>query len=56
MGKCSLVPNSGMCLALFTKYYYDTNEKKCKTFVWGGCGGTVPFETLADCEKQCNCK
>ena len=25
--------------------------QKCKEFTWGGCGGSVPFETKADCLK-----
>ena len=54
-GQCNLEPNVGMCNAAFPKYYYDKTEKKCKVFTWGGCGGVVPFETLAECEA-CDCK
>jgi len=54
--RCSLIPESGPCKALFTKYYYDKTEKKCKEFNWGGCEGVVPFETLEECQKECNCK
>jgi hypothetical protein len=52
---CSLLPDPGPCKALFKKYYYDQNEKKCKQFNWGGCDGVVPFETLEDCQKKCSC-
>jgi len=38
------------------KYYYDEEEKKCKEFIWGGCDGVVPFETLEECEEQCDCE
>ncbi|KAA9357257.1 BPTI/Kunitz domain-containing protein [Larkinella humicola] len=48
--RCELKPESGPCFAAFTRYYYDPSEKVCKSFVWGGCGGVVPFETLAECE------
>jgi Kunitz/Bovine pancreatic trypsin inhibitor domain len=51
---CSLVPESGDCKALFKRYYFDPAEGKCKEFVWGGCGGVVPFETLEECES-CKC-
>jgi hypothetical protein len=51
---CLIQPESGPCKALFIKYYYDREEKKCKEFVYGGCGGVVPFETLEEC-KQCEC-
>jgi Kunitz/Bovine pancreatic trypsin inhibitor domain len=54
--RCNLIPDTGPCLAIFKRYYYDSIEKKCKEFNWGGCGGVVPFDTKSDCEKQCNCK
>jgi hypothetical protein len=55
VGKCKLNPDTGACLAAFERYYYDKGEKKCKVFVWGGCGGVVPFNTLQECEKACHC-
>jgi len=54
--RCNLVPDGGRCTAYHPRYYYDKNEKKCKQFGYGGCEGLVPFETLAECEKQCSCK
>jgi hypothetical protein len=53
--KCSLEPDSGLCKAAIPKYYFDKKDKKCKEFSWGGCGGVVPFETMEECEKQCDC-
>jgi hypothetical protein len=50
--RCLLVPDPGFCQAAIPKYYYDQQEKKCKEFTWGGCGGVVPFETLEAC-KEC---
>jgi hypothetical protein len=47
---CTLVPDSGLCDAAMPRYYYDQSEKKCKEFMWGGCGGVVPFETLEECK------
>ncbi|MEO1259680.1 MAG: BPTI/Kunitz domain-containing protein [Bacteroidota bacterium] len=55
INRCSLAPNPGLCLAYFPKYFYDQNEGKCKQFIWGGCGGTVPFDTLHECETHCGC-
>jgi hypothetical protein len=52
--RCNLVPEPGLCDALFTKYYFDKVDGKCKEFKWGGCEGVVPFETMAAC-KQCEC-
>jgi len=49
--RCSLKPDQGPCKGLFTKYYFDPVSKECKEFIWGGCGGVVPFETKEECEK-----
>lgn len=53
--KCSQVGVAGSCKALIKKYYYDKTEKKCKEFIWGGCHGVVPFQTLEECQS-CGCK
>ena len=53
--KCNLEPDAGLCKAAFRKYYFDKVEKKCKEFIWGGCGGVVPFDTLEEC-KECECQ
>ena len=52
---CALEPQVGPCNAAIPKYYFDKTEKKCKAFIWGGCAGVVPFETLEECES-CGCK
>lgn len=54
MGKCTLAPDAGDCEAAIPKYYYDQSEQECKEFLWGGCGGVVPFETLEECEECLN--
>ena len=53
---CALLPEVGNCDGYFSKYYFDQTEQKCKVFIWGGCGGVVPFETLEDCNKKCPCQ
>lgn len=53
--RCKLVPDGGSCKALFIKYYYDQEERKCKEFTWGGCDGVVPFQTLEECQQNCQC-
>lgn len=52
--KCELNPDPGACNGSITKYYFDKNEKKCKEFIWGGCGGVVPFDTIEECQKGCS--
>ena len=51
---CDLEPEKGNCRAMITKYYFDKEEGKCTEFIWGGCNGSVPFETLEEC-KECEC-
>jgi hypothetical protein len=52
--RCDLVPDPGLCKAYFPKYYFDKADGTCKEFIWGGCNGVVPFETMEEC-KQCEC-
>lgn len=51
--KCSQKPDGGHCKALFWKHYFDPKTGECKEFVYGGCEGTVPFETRQECEQEC---
>lgn len=51
---CALTPDAGLCKARFIRYFFDQTTNSCKSFVYGGCGGVVPFTTAADCEAaQC---
>lgn len=47
--RCELIPRSGPCEAAIPRYYFDQDEQRCKEFLWGGCDGVVPFETLEEC-------
>ena len=50
---CYLQPVSGKCRASILRYWYDERAGTCKGFVWGGCEGVVPFDTLDACHAQC---
>ena len=50
---CHQKPARGPCKGLFKAYYFDPASHSCKSFIWGGCGGTVPFQTLEDCQRTC---
>lgn len=50
---CYLKPESGRCKAAIMRYWYDEGANSCKGFIWGGCGGVVPYETLDACHAQC---
>lgn len=49
---CALEPDPGNCKAWIPKYYYDQGDKICKEFIWGGCGGAIPFGSIKEC-KAC---
>lgn len=50
---CDLEPKDGNCKALFYRGYYNKLTKKCMSFLYGGCGGTVPFESVEACRNIC---
>ena len=51
---CYLEPDAGPCDGYFPRYYFDQDEQECQEFIWGGCEGVVPFETLEDCGEACS--
>ncbi|RCN30022.1 Kunitz/Bovine pancreatic trypsin inhibitor domain protein [Ancylostoma caninum] len=52
--RCSKPLERGICLASMKRYGYDTSSKKCKAFIYGGCGGNENnFETMAECRETC---
>jgi hypothetical protein len=50
---CQTHPDPGPCKAQIEKFYFDASTKKCASFNYGGCQGTVPFETMASCQSAC---
>ncbi|MDO8538277.1 MAG: BPTI/Kunitz domain-containing protein [archaeon] len=50
---CNLIPEQGQCQAAFPRYFFNQQTGSCEQFIWGGCGGVVPFETLESCIKAC---
>ena len=51
--RCYVKPDSGRCKALFYRAYYNPVTKTCAEFVYGGCGGSVPFDTIQACKNVC---
>ena len=52
--QCELEPDPGLCKAYFPKYYFDDETQTCQEFIYGGCGGVVPFDIMEDCTQQCS--
>ncbi|XP_048354746.1 kunitz-type protease inhibitor 4 [Sphaerodactylus townsendi] len=51
---CRLPKDAGPCLALFSRWYYNWESKKCETFTYGGCKGNANnFKTLEECKRTC---
>lgn len=47
---CTLIPDPGPCFAAIQAYYFNQDTQQCEDFIWGGCAGVVPFESLLECE------
>ena len=50
---CNVEPDPGLCKAAFTKFHFNSETSYCEPFIWGGCGGLVPFDSILDCQTQC---
>lgn len=50
---CYLIPDRGDCKESLLRYYYYQDIGKCRAFLWGGCNGVVPFESMAECREVC---
>ncbi|KYB26517.1 Papilin-like Protein [Tribolium castaneum] len=51
---CQLAADIGTCGNYTDRWYYDTREKTCRQFYYGGCGGNGNnFETQQQCEQRC---
>ncbi|XP_017282978.1 kunitz-type protease inhibitor 1 isoform X1 [Kryptolebias marmoratus] len=52
--RCTEPPRTGPCRARFPRWYYDPLEKKCYSFVYGGCHGNGnSFDVEAECKETC---
>ena len=51
---CRLPSFTGRCKARHPRWYYNTAQRECQQFIYGGCGGNGNrFRTKVDCERQC---
>ena len=53
-GVCTLPMEAGPCKAGLTRWYYNTESRRCQEFDYGGCEGNANrFETAAQCQDVC---
>ncbi|XP_052756348.1 papilin isoform X3 [Galleria mellonella] len=51
---CELPAEIGECADYRQNWYYDTAQKRCLQFYYGGCGGNENnFHSLEQCESRC---
>lgn len=50
---CRKKPDRGPCKGLFDRYFFDGGSHSCRKFIWGGCQGSVPFQSPEECQKAC---
>lgn len=50
----SIISHRTLCAPVYIQTMrYKGAFKSCKAFTWGGCQGSVPFETLKECRNTC---
>jgi hypothetical protein len=50
---CLVEPDRGPCGGATPGFYYDFRSDSCMRFMYGGCGGKVPFATMEQCVETC---
>jgi hypothetical protein len=50
--RCFLEPDPGPCEAAIPRFYLGESGD-CEQFLWGGCDGVAPFESLEECRQAC---
>lgn len=51
--KCHQKPVNGRCKAMIEKFHVDQSTGKCRPYFYDGCGPIVPFNSLEECQQQC---
>lgn len=52
---CLLPPETGPCLAAFTRFAFDAETGLCLPFMYGGCDGNANnFQTIESCYAACS--
>lgn len=51
--RCRLEPVKGPCKALIEAAYFDRTSGRCVPYFYDGCGAVKPFDSLEQCQAQC---
>ncbi|XP_061413779.1 kunitz-type U19-barytoxin-Tl1a-like [Lethenteron reissneri] len=52
---CILSPDKGVCLAHLLRWHYNSTQRGCDVFLYGGCGGNGNrFQSREECQKMCS--
>jgi hypothetical protein len=51
---CQLPKDPGPCRARILRYYFDSKQRKCLPFYYGGCKGNANnFKSILECKTSC---
>uniref|UniRef100_A0A6M2E4L7 Putative tick kunitz 24 n=1 Tax=Amblyomma tuberculatum TaxID=48802 RepID=A0A6M2E4L7_9ACAR len=52
--QCFLPPVQGTCRGYFPSFYFDSSSGRCRSFIYGGCGGNGNrFGSVQECRRVC---
>ena len=51
--ECYLIPDPGPCFGYMPMYYFNQDTQLCEMFIYGGCAGVVPFQSISECQSVC---
>ena len=50
---CNMLHDQGSCEAAMPRAFFNSQTKKCEQFFYGGCNGSVPFDSVEECRLYC---
>lgn len=51
---CDMPKDEGPCTEKFVRYYYDSRDRRCRDFMYGGCQGNENnFIEIEECQREC---